>query len=143
MILRKESFLWLGLAAAAAVTIGFLGGRVNSWAATEGESVQPVLVVPVQLGRDSYGVAMVDTKKESIWVYEISTRGPAHTRLKLLAARSWHYDRMLEEYNSAEPQPQQVKDIIEQLLKPGGSRPNFDVNSTDITSMVEPNKQSE
>ena len=74
-----------------------------------------IIVVPVQLGRDSYGVAMVDTVGQTMWIYEINTRGPAHNRLRLLAARSWRYDRLLQRYNTAEPTPEQVRILLETL----------------------------
>jgi hypothetical protein len=140
MNVRKESlFMWLALAVGVAATVSVVAGRINA-AAESGEQLAMVTTVPIQLGRESYGLAMVDAKRETIWIYEINTRGPAHSRLKLLAARSWHYDKLLEEYNTAEPRPQQVKNIIEQLLKPGGRVPSFDANSNDITSVAEPNK---
>jgi hypothetical protein len=74
-----------------------------------------IMVVPVQIGRDSYGVAMVDTIAQTVWIYELNNRGPAPNRLKLLAARSWQYDRMLKRYNTAEPYPEQVKMLIESM----------------------------
>jgi len=80
-------------------------------ASTEGG----ILVVPVQLERDSYGVAMVDTLSQTMWVYQLSSHGPAYNRLKLFAARSFRYDRMLQQYNTAEPKPQQVRIMLESL----------------------------
>jgi hypothetical protein len=74
-----------------------------------------ILVVPVQLGRESYGVAMVDTVGQTLWIYEMNNRGPTHSRLNLLAARSFRYDRLLEQYNTAEPKPEQVKILLENL----------------------------
>ncbi len=35
--------------------------------------------------------------------------------MKLLAARSWRYDRQLEQYNTAEPKPEQIKALLEKL----------------------------
>jgi hypothetical protein len=140
MILSKETLVvWIGLAVVAMVIVGLVGGKINSWAVID-EPQAAVSVVPIQLGRESYGVVMIDAKSETIWVYEINTRGTTYSRLKLLAARSWHYDKMLEEYNSTEPRPRQVKKIIEQLLKASNSEQVFDGNSPDITTFAEPNK---
>jgi len=75
----------------------------------------PIQVVGVQLGRDSYGVVMVDTAAERMWVYEVSSRATAYQRLRLLAARSWQYDKLLDDYNTAEPRPSQVKEMLEKL----------------------------
>lgn len=142
MILNKEMLLvWVGLAIAAMVILVLAGGRMNLWAGAEGEQPLAVSVVPVQLGRETYGIAMVDSKAETIWLYEINTRGPAYSRLKLIAARSWHYDKLLEEYNSSQPKPREVKNIIEQLIRPGGGTLSFDANSPDITTLAEPNKK--
>ena len=142
MAVRKETWLvWVGLAVAGIVIVGLFGGKMNLWAGAELVPPAAVSVVPLQLGRESYGLAMVDAKSETIWIYEINTRGPAHSRLKLMAARSWHYDKLLEEYNSAQPKPSEVKNIIEQLLKPGGSVPAFEPNSPDMTTLAEPNKK--
>ena len=140
MILSKETMLaWVGFAITGIVIVGLFGGKMNLWAGSESQQPSAVSVVPIQLGRESYGLAMIDAKSENIWVYEINTRGPAHSRLKLIAARSWHYDKLLEEYNSAQPKPREVKNIIEQLLRPGGSVSAVEPNSPDITVLAEPN----
>jgi predicted RNA-binding protein with PUA domain len=73
-----------------------------------------ILVVPIQIERDKYGVAMVDTTGETLWIYELNSTGPAHNRLRLLAARSWRYDRLLKQYNTAEPKPEQVRMLLEE-----------------------------
>jgi hypothetical protein len=73
-----------------------------------------VLVIPIQIERDRYGVAMVDMVNETLWVYELNSMGPAHNRLRLLAARSWQYDRLLKQYNTSEPKPEQVRMLLEE-----------------------------
>ena len=100
----------------------FVGSRYNCPANAQG-GLQTgmdgdVLVIPVQLERDSYGLAMVDTVGQTMWIYEINPNGPAHKRLRLLAARSWRYDRLLQQYNTAEPRPEQVKLLLEGLVQP-------------------------
>ena len=74
-----------------------------------------IRVVPIQISRDSYGLAMVDTMGQTLWIYELNSSGPAHSRLKLVAARSWLYDKRLKQYNTAEPKPEQVKLMLESL----------------------------
>ena len=76
-----------------------------------------ILVIPIQLERDMYGIAMVDKLNQTIWVYELNSRVPAYNRLRLLAARSWRYDRLLQQYNTAEPKPEQVRIILETISK--------------------------
>jgi hypothetical protein len=141
MILNKDKMaLLVGLAIFCAIIASIVGVLMNAQADNGADRADEVSVVPIQLGRESYGIAMVDPKRETVWLYEINTRGPAHSRLKLLAARSWHYDKLLEEYNSAEPKPKQVKDIIEQLMRPNGAAAPFESNSPDISAFAEPNK---
>jgi hypothetical protein len=106
----------------AAVVVGLsvlllLCGQWGSPAAAVAQLQTPtdeqILVVPIQLERNSYGLAMVDTVNQTLWVYELNNRGPAYSRLQLLAARSWQYDRLLQQYNTAEPKPQHVKMLLE------------------------------
>jgi hypothetical protein len=86
-----------------------------------GQSGQ-ILVIPIQLERGNFGLAMVDTANQTLWVYQLNSTGPGYNRLQLLAARSWRYDRLLQQYNTADPKPQQVKMLLEgfaaQLEKP-------------------------
>jgi hypothetical protein len=56
---------------------------------------------------------MMDVDAGTIWCYEID-RGPhGEPQMKLVAARSWIYDRYLEEFNVAEPVPGAVRDMVE------------------------------
>ncbi len=111
--------VFIGLALA---TVFFAGTKFNSPTPLHAQ-YQPnpdnnILVVPIQFERDSYGIAMVDTAGQTIWIYQLSERGPAYSRLKLLAARSWRYDKLLEQYNTAEPKPEQVKALLRNLGQP-------------------------
>ena len=74
-----------------------------------------VIAVPIQLGRDSYGLAMIDNKSQTLWVYGFDTRGKTFETLHLIAARSFEYDRKLTEWNTGSPTPTQVKNILETL----------------------------
>lgn len=64
-----------------------------------------------QLSRNSYGLFMLDVDAGTIWCYEYvaNTR-----RLRLVAARSWIFDRYLEEYNCDDPTPAAVAQLVEQ-----------------------------
>ncbi len=74
-----------------------------------------ISVVGIQIDRERYGIAMVDRASETIWIYEINSRGTGQSRLRLLAARSWKYDRRLEDLNNAEPKPEQIKMLLESV----------------------------
>jgi hypothetical protein len=57
---------------------------------------------------------MLDMVNQTLWIYELNSTGPSHSRLKLFAARSWQYDRLLKQYNTAEPKPEQVRMLLEE-----------------------------
>ena len=106
----------------------------NAQGQLQSDSDSGILVVPVRFGRDNYGLAMVDTAGQTLWIYEINSRGPAYNRLKLLAARSWKYDRLLQQYNTAEPKPEQVRMLLENLgqqrkKQDEGKQQDSDVNA--------------
>lgn len=109
----------LSVTIAIAATILLAVSMVAPGSATQTQnSSNDIDVVPIQLGRDSYGIVMVDKIAKTMWIYEIGSRGPAHNKLRLLAARSWKYDRQLTDFNTGEPKPEQVKKLLERLAKP-------------------------
>jgi hypothetical protein len=106
-----------------AVALVFFGNSRSKSAARAGTKDANIaggntFAVPIQLSRDSYGLAMFDVSAETVWIYEFSNRGPAQTRLRLLASRSFQYDRLLTDYNTT-PRPKEIKDMLEGL---GGSK---------------------
>lgn len=74
---------------------------------------QSTYTTTVQLGRDAYGIAMIDTASEHIWLYEVNKSAASHSKLKLIAARSYKYDKLLDQYNTGEPSPDQVSKLLE------------------------------
>jgi hypothetical protein len=116
----KKSWRWWLVPAVVAIALLFLGGGLKSAPGAGSVSngrADAIMVVPVQLGRDAYGLAMVDTIGKTLWVYEINARAPKN-QLRLLAARDWQYDQLLQEYNTGEPRPRQVKELLEKLDTP-------------------------
>ena len=105
----------------------FIAARNTSTATADINSHQEInesiTAFPIQLERDKYGMAMIDKSNETIWIYEISSRGPTHKILKLLAARSFKYDKFLTQYNTADPNPDQVKKLLESLAGPPENQP--------------------
>jgi hypothetical protein len=71
----------------------FVGGQPYNLAGAESQfqavGGEHIIVIPLQLDRDNSGFAMVDTLSETLWIYEINNRAPAHKRLRLLGARCW------------------------------------------------------
>jgi len=116
----KKSLRWWLLPAVVAIALLFLGEGLKSAPGAGNVSnnrADAIIVVPVQMSRDAYGMAMVDTIGKTIWVYEINARAPKN-QLRLLAARDWQYDQLLAEYNTGEPRPSQVKLLLEKLDTP-------------------------
>lgn len=66
-----------------------------------------------QMTANTYGLYMVDVDNGTIWCYEIVTESKGIKKLRLVAARSWIFDRSLEEYNIDEPTPHEVEAMIE------------------------------
>lgn len=62
-----------------------------------------------QLDKNRYGLFMMDVDNGTIWCYEYLT---ATRKLKLVAARSFLYDRYLEDYSNDEPRPDQVQALL-------------------------------
>ena len=63
-----------------------------------------------QLSKGIYGVYMVDVDAMTLWVYEYL---PNKGCLRLAAARTWRYDRYLENHNICDLPP----DIVEQMVE--------------------------
>ena len=81
-----------------------------------------IMIVPMQIDRENSGIAMIDTVAQTMWIYRINSRGAAYNRLELIAARSWRYDRQLKQYNSADPKPERVKALLEDLGRLGKNK---------------------
>ena len=83
--------------------------------AIDADKSPAITAIPVQLGRESYGLAMMDTETQTLWIYEFNTRGQTFGQLRLIAARSFEHDRKLTEWNTASPTPTEVKKILEAI----------------------------
>ena len=64
-----------------------------------------------QLDKNSQGLWMMDVDSGNVWCYQYL---PATRRLKLVAARSFLYDRHLKNYNNDGPLLDEVRDILEE-----------------------------
>ncbi len=74
-----------------------------------------ILAVPIQISRENQGIALIDTRSRTLWIYEFFDRQTGFKQIRLMAARSWEYDRLLTEWNSAEPTPQQIRTVLENI----------------------------
>lgn len=86
-------------------------------AATSGlppAGAQRVYAFSGQITAKSYGVFMVDVDSGTIWCYEIKRGLNDDLQMKLVSARSWIFDRYLEEFNVGEPIPAAVRAMVQQ-----------------------------
>ena len=72
-----------------------------------------VLVVAGQVTRDTYGLYLVDQANRTICVYQWS---PISRKLRLLAARTYTFDRKLDQYNT-EPDPLEIKKLSDKARR--------------------------
>ena len=77
--------------------------------AGRGISTGGIMAFTGQIAKDTYGIVMVDVDAGTLWLYQFQKPG---NQLKLLAARSWLYDRYLEDYNCASPSPSEISQLI-------------------------------
>jgi hypothetical protein len=72
-----------------------------------------VYAFPVQLAQNTYGICMLDVDASTVWFYEYI---PKTRKLRLASARSWEFDRYLEEYNVEGLEPNQVGELVNKQL---------------------------
>jgi len=65
------------------------------------------------LDRDQYGLFMLDVDQGTIWCYAFETVGGTR-KLRLIAARTWVYDRYLQDFNCAKPDFREVQALVTQ-----------------------------
>ena len=69
-----------------------------------------VFVVPAQFAPNFYGCYIMDVDAQTICAYQMI---PGEHNFKLIAARSFRYDRRLNRFNTSEPSPNEVKALVE------------------------------
>jgi hypothetical protein len=105
-----------------AVLLAFIAGTL--WSRIPGQSVPTALAqnAPLmgargvyaftgQLDHNRFGLFMLDIEQGTIWCYEIDNQNGVR-KLRLIAARSWVYDRYLRDFNSAPPDFRQVEQLV-------------------------------
>jgi hypothetical protein len=65
-----------------------------------------------QMSPGTFGVWMVNVDSGTIWAYELAGGNPK--KLRLVAARSFLSDRLLEEFNAETPKPHEVEALVEE-----------------------------
>jgi len=117
---QRQTVLWLIailLAVIATVLIvrptdGLSVGR--AYGDTPMAGARGIFAFTGQLDRNSCGLFMMDVDSSNVWCYQYV---PGRSRLRLVAARSFSYDRYLEDYNCEEPTIEQTKVLLENQRK--------------------------
>jgi hypothetical protein len=65
------------------------------------------------IDRDQYGLFMLDVDQGTVWCYAFDVVGGTR-KLRLIAARTWIYDRYLQDFNSAEPDFREIQKLVNQ-----------------------------
>ena len=72
------------------------------------------------LSRDQYGLFMLDVDQGTLWCYAFETAGGT-SKLRLVAARTWIYDRYLQDFNCAAPDFRMVQQLVSQQRAQAGA----------------------
>jgi len=75
-----------------------------------------VIVLALQLRPGYDGIALIDRENYTICIYQYAGTS-AGGKLTLLATRNYRYDCQLEDFNTAEPGPAAVKELVERARK--------------------------
>ena len=69
-----------------------------------------IYMMPAQLGVNSWGVYLMDVDSQTLCVYKAT---PETSHFRLMASRSFKYDRFLEDLNNETLRPKEVQKIVE------------------------------
>lgn len=122
--------LWL-IAVLLAFLVGWtVGGSPGSAALAQSGSqagARGIYAFTGQIDLNRFGLFMLDVDQGTLWCYEMESAGNTR-KLRLIAARSWIYDRYLQDFNGAGLNWQQVQELVAQQRRqavsgaaPGGA----------------------
>lgn len=77
-----------------------------------------------QITRNTFGIFMLDVDSGTIWCYELTPGVDGAKQLRLVAARSWIFDRYLEEFNVTDPTPAAVAELVDKQVSQKGKLPS-------------------
>lgn len=69
-----------------------------------------LFIVPGQFAQNQYGCYLMDVDAQTLAAYQWL---PGEKKLRLVAARSFKYDRFLEDFNTDVPSPAEVKALLD------------------------------
>lgn len=68
-----------------------------------------VFVMPAQFSSNTWGAYLLDVDSQTLAAYQYL---PAQRQLQLVAARTYRYDRGLQNFNTAAPSPREVEELL-------------------------------
>jgi hypothetical protein len=71
------------------------------------------------LDHEQYGLFMLDVDQGTIWCYGFETVNGVR-KLRLIAGRTWIYDRYLQDFNCAAPSFREVQSLVNQQRQQTG-----------------------
>lgn len=125
--MQKSKALVVGLYLNAALLVGVIvcllgrnGGPMIFTQPAYGQQQAPiaggagVFIMPGQLTSNSWGCYLLDVDAQTLCTYQFR---PGDQTLRLLAARSYRYDRQLSNMNT-EPAPADIRQLLEKERQP-------------------------
>lgn len=146
----NQTVWWVIAVCLAAIATALVGRMDNDWlsrsavAQNAGGAGMPVTgargiyAFAGQLGSKEYGLYMMDVDTGTVWCYEMARGRDSALQMRLVAARSWIFDRFLEEFNVAKPTPNEVQFMVRQqrgnATPAPGAWPSPPAGATDETT---------
>lgn len=103
-----------------AVMLAFIAGMLWSSGGSDRQALaQPTPMVGArgiyafagQVDRNRWGLYMLDIEQGTVWCYAFEPEN-ATTKLRLIAGRSWIYDRYLRDFNCASPSVADIQQLV-------------------------------
>ena len=139
----KQPVLWLIALALSATALGLWLKPAQSGLPAALAQTPPlagargVYAFTGQLDATHYGLFMLDVDQGTIWCYEFDNVGGTR-KLRLCAARTWIYDRYLQDFNSAPPDFRMVQQLVAQQRAQPTERTPTTVPSAAVADPVLP-----
>lgn len=111
---QRQTVLWIIAILLAVIATTLLTQSSGDWASrafadSPMAGARGIFAFTGQLDKNSYGLFMIDVDARTVWCYQYL---PATRKLKLVAARSFDYDRYLQDYNNDGPVEEDVKEML-------------------------------
>ena len=124
---QRQTVLWIIAILMAIIATTLLTRRNSPFVSTaHGDApmagARGIFAFTGQIDQNRFGLFMMDVDSSNVWCYEYL---PGSRKLKLVAARSFLYDRYLENYQTDEPKPATVKLMLERERQAQGRNSGF------------------